>query len=174
MTARTAQKTPAERAAALILVTVQRVAGAEGAPSDVAFTDWVNAASDAVRGDSELSIRIVNEDESRKLNARYRRQDRPTNVLSFPAEMDAPVLQLLQERGDPAPLGDLVICAPLVAREAEEQGKRPLDHWAHLVIHGVLHLQGFDHVEDGDAEKMETLEREIMADLGLPDPYRPR
>jgi probable rRNA maturation factor len=121
----------------------------------------VAAASDRAR--AELSVRIVDLDEGHALNARWRDRDRPTNVLSFPA--DLPV-----ELGIPL-LGDLVICAPVVAREAAEQGKAEMDHWAHLVVHGVLHLLGHDHEIEAEAEAMEALERRILAGLGIRDPY---
>ena len=97
------------------------------------------------------------------LNRDYRGKDCPTNVLSFPME--------LPEEFNMPMLGDLVICAPVVAREAEEQGKSPESHWAHMVVHGVLHLQGYDHQNSAEAEEMESLERRILAGLGYPDPY---
>lgn len=111
----------------------------------------------------EITIRIVEPQESQELNATYRHKNNPTNVLSFPFESpdDVP-LQLL---------GDLVICAAIVKREAQDQGKSLESHWAHMVIHGCLHLLGFDHMETEDTEKMETLEIAIMADLGYSDPY---
>ncbi len=125
-------------------------AGVE-APDETAFLGWVEAAA----GDLPVSvaIRVVDEAESRRLNAAYREKDRPTNVLSFPAELPEEVLAALPSR----PLGDLVICAPLVAAEAREQGKPVLDHWAHLTVHGVLHLRGYDHESDADAAVMEAL-----------------
>lgn len=110
-----------------------------------------------------MSVRIVDAEEGRALNQRWRERDRPTNVLSFPADLP-PELELPL-------LGDLVLCAPVVLREAAEQGKRVEDHWAHLVIHGVLHLLGMDHQDDAEAEEMEQREREILAALGIGDPY---
>ena len=116
------------------------------------------------RTEAELSIRLVDEAESRELNRHYRGKDRPTNVLSFPAELP-PVVQ--------SPLlGDLVICAPLVVQEAQDQDKETLHHWAHLVVHGVLHLVGYDHQNETEAATMEAAEREILAGMGLPDPYQ--
>lgn len=106
----------------------------------------------------EVTVRIVGAAESRALNRRYRGKDRPTNVLSFPY-------------GEPGVLGDLVVCAPVVNREAREQGKSPAAHWAHMVVHGVLHLRGFDHIRAPDAKVMETRERAILARLSFPDPY---
>ena len=120
---------------------------------------------------AEISFRLVDEDESRRLNAQYRRQDKATNVLSFPAESDANLKRLLSEAGEHVPLGDLVICVPVVLREAEEQGKSVQQHWAHMVIHGALHLVGYDHQVDEDADIMEARERRIMENLGFPDPY---
>jgi probable rRNA maturation factor len=154
-------------------VTVQRMAQARGVPGDDDFVTWASAAAPTEPGNYDVSIRIVNEDESRLLNGQYRQQDKPTNVLSFPAQLDESLSRLLQEQGDPKPLGDLVICAPLVAREAKEQGKPLRHHWAHLVVHGLLHLSGFDHIRDEDAQVMEARERDILAELGFPDPYRP-
>ncbi|MEX0429864.1 rRNA maturation RNase YbeY [Spiribacter insolitus] len=127
------------------------------------FHHWVAAALAGRRDDWELAIRLVDEDESRLLNRDYRGHDRPTNVLSFPAELPADVALPL--------LGDLVICAPVVIREAAGQGKTERAHWAHLTIHGVLHLLGFDHMTSVEAECMEGEERAIMARLGWPDPY---
>jgi probable rRNA maturation factor len=112
---------------------------------------------------TEVAIRIVDADEGRALNLQYRGRDYATNVLSFPADLP-PGLNL--------PLiGDLVICAPVVAREAAEQGKKPADHWAHLTIHGTLHLLGYDHIEEAEAEAMEGLETRVLAGLGIADPY---
>ena len=111
----------------------------------------------------ELTIRVVDEEESQSLNSQYRGKDNPTNVLSFPFEAPAEIeLDLL---------GDLVICAPVVGKEATEQSKEEIAHWAHMVIHGTLHLQGYDHIEDEEAEAMEALEVKILSALGFPDPY---
>ena len=126
------------------------------------FERWVSAAL-REKQEAELTVRIVGCDESRDLNSRYRGKDHPTNVLSFPAE--------LPEGIDLPLLGDIVICAPLVAEEAARQGKSLSDHWAHLVIHGVLHLLGYDHVEEGEALEMEALETTVLAGLGIDDPY---
>jgi probable rRNA maturation factor len=101
---------------------------------------------------------VVGPAESRALNRRYRGKDKPTNVLSFPCEA-------------PGELGDVVICAPVVAREAREQGKAVAAHWAHMVVHGVLHLRGFDHIRAAQAKVMEARERAILARLSFPDPY---
>ena len=114
-----------------------------------------------------VGIRIVDELESEKLNGQYRHKDYATNVLSFTNDLPSNILDSLEE----LPLGDLAICAPVVEREASEQNKTIHAHWAHMVIHGVLHLQGFDHEDESDAEEMETLECSILAKLGLANPY---
>lgn len=128
---------------------------------------WLQAALDGRRERAEVSVRLVDEAESRELNRTYRGKDSPTNVLSFPFEAPPGV----DDEDIRALLGDLVICAPVVRREACEQGKPETHHWAHMVVHGTLHLLGHDHIEADDAERMEQLEREILATLGLPDPY---
>lgn len=132
-------------------------------PSPSLIRSWVEAALQDRREVAELTVRIVGTDEIRQLNHRYRHQDKPTNVLSFP--FDAPA-------GLELPLlGDVVICADVVRREALEQGKPVEAHWAHMVVHGVLHLLGYDHVNECDAERMEALEVEILRHLGIADPY---
>jgi len=144
-----------------LAVEVQRAAD-EPLPADAALTRWAEAAWQG-EADAEVVIRLVGADESQALNRDYRGKDRPTNVLSFP--FDVPP-------GVPCDhLGDLVICAPVVQAEATEQGKTPDSHWAHMVVHGMLHLQGFDHMDEAEAEEMEGIEREILARLGYPDPY---
>lgn len=120
----------------------------------------------------EVVVRIVDEDESRELNSRFRQIDKPTNVLAFPS-YDADLAELVEEAGE-FPLGDLVICAPVVLREAAEQGKDPEDHWAHLLVHGTLHLLGYDHAQEQEAAEMEALETRILAARGIGDPYRDR
>lgn len=137
-----------------------------GLPGVAKLRHWARTALAGRRDDAELSIRIVDTAESRALNRRYRGKDRPTNVLAFPAELPA-------ELGLPL-LGDLVICREVVEAEATEQAK-PLDaHWAHMVIHGTLHLLGFDHQTDEQAATMEALEAGLLAELGWPNPYRER
>jgi probable rRNA maturation factor len=137
-----------------------------GLPAANSFRQWVAAALRGAnyRKSAELAIRLVDSDEGRALNRDYRGKDYATNVLSFPAELP-PELKLPL-------LGDLAICAPVVLREALEQGKQPRDHWAHLTVHGVLHLLGYDHIRARDAEAMEALETHILAGLGIADPYR--
>ncbi len=122
----------------------------------------------------ELSVRVVGNDESQKLNAEYRDKDRPTNVLSFPGiEPDDlfDAFDVSEAGGPPVMLGDLVIAGPVVVTEAQVQNKQVHHHLAHLCVHGVLHVMGFDHIEDEDAEEMEALEKEILASLGIDDPY---
>jgi probable rRNA maturation factor len=136
-----------------------------GLPASASFRRWVEAALRGARRrkPAELAIRIVDTAEGLELNRQYRGRDYATNVLSFPAELP-PGLNLPL-------LGDLAICAPVVTREAAEQGKPAAHHWAHLTIHGVLHLLGHDHIVEAEAEKMEALETRILAGLGIPDPY---
>lgn len=134
-------------------------------PSEV--RRWIQTsllhAAPATTTDPELTVRIVDEAEMRSLNATYRGKDKPTNVLSFPADIPEPVELPL--------LGDIVVCAPVVNREAREQQKLPQHHWAHMIIHGTLHLLGYDHEEAAEAEAMETLEVGILASLDIADPY---
>jgi probable rRNA maturation factor len=141
---------------------LQRAERFENAPADEQFETWVTAVLQS-RGDAELTIRLVGREESRTLNHTYRGKDRETNVLSFPAELPDGV--------DIPLLGDIVICAPLVEQEALEQAKPVEHHWAHLTLHGLLHLLGYDHVEESDAKEMEALETSLLASLGISDPY---
>ncbi|MFT5008935.1 MAG: putative rRNA maturation factor [Reinekea sp.] len=137
-------------------------------PSETQLTGWLEAALAGHLDSAEVSVRIVEEAESQELNGQYRDNDKPTNVLSFPFELPP---------GVPAEemnflLGDLVICAAVVAREAAQQNKDLHHHWAHMLIHGALHLLGFDHIESVEAEQMEQMEREILAGLDISDPYK--
>lgn len=134
-------------------------------PTQVDFEHWIATALEKAghAGDVELTLRIVDEAEGRALNAEWRGKEYATNVLSFPMEMP-------EHAGIPY-LGDLVICAPVVAREAAAQDKAVAAHWAHLSIHGLLHLLGFDHETEAEAEQMEALEVQIVTSLGYPDPY---
>jgi probable rRNA maturation factor len=148
-----------------VAVAVQDVSCAERVPSAARLRSWAKLALGAkVRG--ELTVRVVTAEESAALNSRYRGKRGPTNVLSFPAGRlpDAPAEELL-------PLGDLVICAAVVAREAGEQRKALDAHWAHMVIHGTLHLLGYDHETRAEAVDMEARERALLAKLGFKDPY---
>ncbi|MGI9302380.1 MAG: rRNA maturation RNase YbeY [Gammaproteobacteria bacterium] len=142
---------------------LENCSGVSFVPPEEDFRRWAGAALSEHDTDAELGIRIVDEEESQALNRQYRGKDKPTNVLSFPAELPDGI--------DHPLLGDLVICAPVMSREADEQGKDSAAHWAHLVIHGVLHLLGYDHQQDAAAHDMERLEIQILAGLGYPDPY---
>lgn len=132
-------------------------------PTKARFRQWASVAIAGRREAAELSIKIVDEREGAELNQRYRGKTGPTNILSFgielPAELKSPLL------------GDLVICGPVVLKEAHEQNKPATHHWAHLVIHGCLHLLGFDHGEESAAEEMESLEITLLANLGIKNPY---
>ena len=141
-----------------------------GVPAAASFRRWVAAALEGRIREADIAIRIVGEDEGRALNRHYRGKDYATNVLSFPADVAAGVKL---PKGVKLPLlGDLVLCAPVVAREAREQKKPLAAHYAHLTVHGALHLLGWDHQDAREAECMEQLEREILAGLGIDDPYR--
>jgi len=136
-------------------VKVQRASRAAHIPPDAVLSRWARAA---LARAADVTVRYVAAAEARRLNREYRGKDYATNVLTFIYE--------------PKPLaGDIVICAPVVAREAAEQGKKPADHWAHLTVHGTLHLLGYDHMDEGEAEAMEALETKILAGLGISDPY---
>lgn len=118
--------------------------------------------------DCEIGIACVDNDESHKLNLEYRQKDKPTNVLSFPSDIPEEVLPML----DAWPMGDLVICIPVVLQEAIDQSKTPIEHFTHMLVHGVLHLMGYDHeTSEADAEEMEALEIKILAKLGFDNPY---
>jgi probable rRNA maturation factor len=157
---------------------IQCVSEADGLPETAQLRRCAEAVlaglePSARAQDRELVIRIVDLEEGRRLNREYRGKDRPTNVLSFPFEWP-PGLEPGADTPPDLPvnlIGDLVICAPVVAREAVEQGKSPGAHWAHMVVHGLLHLLGYDHLDDAQADRMEDLERRILAGLGYPDPY---
>lgn len=139
-------------------IAVQRAVPPRGIPSAQSLRRFAAAAG----AEGALCLRIVDAEESRALNHQFRGRDKATNVLSFPAASPLP---------DLPQLGDIVLCAPVIAREACEQGKMVRAHWAHMVVHGVLHLRGHDHQDDAEAAKMEALERRILAKLGFADPY---
>ena len=143
---------------------LQIASDASKLPSEAQFRAWCEIGLRQRTADSELTIRLVDEAEGRELNHTWRHKDYATNVLSFPAEIPDGILDIPL-------LGDLVICVPVVEREAAEQGKALEAHWAHLVIHGCLHLLGYDHIEEDEALEMEDLERQLLAELGHPDPY---
>ncbi len=144
-------------------IAVQNATSCAPLPSNQQFESWVGAAL-RKWGDAELLIRLVDRKESRQLNARYRHMDKATNVLSFPADLPEEIGLTL--------LGDIIICAPIVIEEARDQGKAVEAHWAHLTIHGTLHLIGYDHQTEEEASEMEPLETGILQTFGFPDPYR--
>ncbi|MCH8504301.1 MAG: rRNA maturation RNase YbeY [Ectothiorhodospiraceae bacterium] len=144
-------------------IDVQYASQAPGLPDEERIGGWVRAALAGRRDEAELVVRLVDQEEGLALNRDYRGRDYATNVLSFPFEAP-PGLEL-------PILGDLVVCAPVVVREAGEQGKSADAHFAHMIVHGTLHLLGYDHEDDADAEIMESLEWDILSGLGFPDPY---
>ncbi|MGH8492785.1 MAG: rRNA maturation RNase YbeY [Moraxellaceae bacterium] len=162
------------QSASSTVIDLQLESTASALPSEADFLRWADAALQAAshEGVAEITVRLVDEAEGRALNHEYRERDYATNVLSFPSELPDFLQEQLREQMEVLPLGDLVICAPVVAREASEQGKISQDHWAHLTVHGVLHLLGFDHIEDEEAETMEALEIRVLAGLGIADPYQ--
>ncbi len=146
-----------------IKITLQALTSNTFIPSRYFLQRWVNKALSKQVGTNAVNIRLVSKKESAALNSTYRHKNGPTNILSFPFEPPPGVSSAF--------LGDLVICAPLVNQQAKQQAKTPLTHWAHLVIHGCLHLIGYDHVHDKDATKMETLEIKLLEELGYENPY---
>ena len=159
-----------------MIVDLQIVSESKELPTLAQLEQWAQLALRIADSEAEITIRIVDDEESNELNLQYRGKDKPTNVLSFPfeqPEFDDPELaaEMAAELGDVNYLGDLVVNAQLVAQEAMQQHKNVIDHWAHLVIHGTLHLQGFDHIEDDEAEAMETLEVQLLATLNITNPY---
>jgi probable rRNA maturation factor len=146
-----------------IKITVQVIASNTFIPSRYFLQRWVNKALAKQVGPSEVNIRLVSKKESAYLNNTYRHQTGPTNILSFPFEPPPKVSSNF--------LGDLVICAALVNQQAKQQAKTRLAHWAHLIIHGCLHLIGYDHVHDKDASKMESVEIQMLKELGYENPY---
>ncbi|WP_423187237.1 rRNA maturation RNase YbeY [Alishewanella sp. d11] len=146
-----------------IILDLQQASSAANLPDPAQFQQWLDAAVLPFQTDAEVTIRIVDNAESQQLNLQYRGKDKPTNVLSFPFQCP-PGIELPL-------LGDLVICAEVVASEACEQGKALSAHWAHMVVHGCLHLLGFDHINDADAEEMEAEEIQILQQLGIANPY---
>jgi probable rRNA maturation factor len=157
---------PATARAALQVDVVRE--GREWAPAGAEIRSWASAALGRRAAGAELAVRVVRAAESRRLNARYRGRDKPTNVLSFPV----PQLPAAGTRNLPRPLGDLVICASVVRDEARQQRKPIRAHWAHLVIHGALHLLGYDHERDTEARRMERREVAVLKRFGIANPYR--
>ncbi|MCT8125356.1 rRNA maturation RNase YbeY [Alishewanella sp. BS5-314] len=146
-----------------IILDLQLASSAHDLPDAAQFQTWLDAAILPFQEQAEVTIRVVDAAESQQLNLQYRGKDKPTNVLSFPFQCP-PGIELPL-------LGDLVICAQVVATEAAEQGKPLASHWAHMVVHGCLHLLGFDHINDADAEQMEAEEIQILQQLGISNPY---
>lgn len=146
-----------------IILDLQLASSASDLPDVTQFQRWLQAAILPFQDEAEVTIRIVDEPESQQLNLQYRGKDKATNVLSFPFQCP-PGIELPL-------LGDLVICAGVVHAEAAEQNKPLAAHWAHMVVHGCLHLLGFDHINDADAEQMEAEEIQILQQLGISNPY---
>jgi len=151
-----------------VLVDVFQACDDNTIPAADVVKNWIVLAANAAghSSDVEVSVRIVDADESRALNHEYRGKDKPTNVLSFPAGR----IEGLPD-DVPVQLGDIVVCASVVGEEAIEQGKAIADHWAHMLVHGTLHLMGYDHETDAEAAEMEALETQILMKSGLKDPY---
>ncbi len=135
----------------------------DGLPSEAQVQQWLDSATQTLEEELEVTVRLVDETESHQLNHDYRGKDKPTNVLSFPFEAPPGVEINL--------LGDLIICKQVVEREAKEQHKTLAAHWAHMVVHGTLHLLGYDHIEESEAVEMESLETKILQGMGFEDPY---
>ena len=151
-----------------LIADVQIICDDEDQPPPALIERWLSTALHHVpqqRNEAEIAVRIVDTAEITELNHQYRNNNKATNVLSFPADLPDHIELPL--------LGDLIICAPVVAKEAREQAKPSQHHWAHMLIHGTLHLLGYDHIDDAEAEQMEALEVKILAALNIPDPYRP-
>jgi probable rRNA maturation factor len=147
-----------------LVLDIQDASGSVAVPTAEAFELWIGAALAGELEDAEVSLRIVDAAEITALNHQYRDKNYATNVLSFPADLP-------EELGLPL-LGDIVICADVVEREAIEQSKTSTAHWAHMVVHGTLHLLGYDHIDDDEAECMEGREIEILQQLNFPNPYQ--
>ena len=146
---------------------IQRATTSGKTPGDEEFRRWINAVPTTKAQKFKLTIRIVDEPEAQRFNREYRGRDYATNVLSFPAELP----EGLPEEVRQSQLGDILICAPVVVSEALEQQRPENDHWAHLTVHGVLHLLGYDHEQSAAAAVMESLETKILRNLGISDPY---
>ena len=158
-----------------VILDLQIACEAEDIPDEEQLQTWLNTVLEDERlaeslveyralQEQEITVRIVDRDESQQLNHQYRGMNKPTNVLSFPFEAPPGIIMNL--------LGDLVICADIVAQEAKEQNKPLMHHWAHMLVHGTLHLHGFDHIEDDNAEQMESMEIVILRKLAIDDPYK--
>jgi len=144
-------------------IEIQTIFKSNGQPDQEQIQRWVDAALEGFNQGTEIVVRIVDEQESAELNEQYRHKKGPTNILSFPVEVPEGIELNL--------LGDLVICAPILEKEALEQHKALTDHWAHIIVHGVLHLLGYDHIDDDEAELMESKEITILNKLNIKNPY---
>lgn len=147
-------------------VEIQTIFESAGQPSEQQIQQWIDIALEDLNQDTDCVVRIVDELESAELNEQYRHKKGATNILSFPIEIPEGIdieLNLL---------GDLVICAPVLEQEAQQQGKPLAHHWAHIIIHGVLHLLGYDHLDDEEAEEMESKEIALLQQLNIPNPYQ--
>jgi probable rRNA maturation factor len=151
----------------MIELDYQNATCSDNIPSEAQCQQWLDQFLPDFQAVAELTVRIVDEAESQELNNEYRGKNKPTNVLSFPFE----VPEHLPEDIDFPLLGDLIICAQVVEREAKEQNKTLDAHWAHMLLHGSLHLLGYDHIEDAEAEEMENLETKLLQKMGFPNPY---
>lgn len=162
----------------LVNLELQVAGGADGLPDEGEIRGWLEDTLCAIptedRRPREVVVRIVDEAESRALNHRYRGRDRATNVLAFPAAGSDDFPDGWPGQADGSTLGDLVLCGPVIAREAAEQRKEITAHWGHMFVHGMLHLLGYDHATEEEAAQMEGLETRILADRGVGDPYAPR
>lgn len=146
-----------------IEIEIQYATESRNLPDTKKIKKWVKSSLNNKIKQAEITIRIVDEEEGTRLNEQWRSASGPTNVLSFPYNEDNKNPETMQ--------GDLVLCAPVIFREAKQQNKSPDAHWAHMIIHGILHLQGFDHIQENDAVEMESLETDILNKLHFPDPY---
>jgi probable rRNA maturation factor len=147
-------------------VEIQAVYSSPELPNEQQIQLWIDTVLAEMQQDTEIVVRIVDETESTALNEQYRHKQGATNILSFPVKIpDGVALDINL-------LGDLVVCAPVLAKEAQQQGKKLHDHWAHIIIHGVLHLLGYDHLDDAQAEEMEGKEITLLQQLNIPNPYR--
>ena len=144
-------------------INVEYVSNASELPAEAMVAHWAQAALEGYERDVEVGVRIVDESEIIELNQRFRKKTEPTNVLSFPFE-DPPGTQT-------DVLGDVVVCAPIVSSQAQTEGKPLSAHWAHMVVHGIMHLRGYDHETPEEADAMEHMETHILEGLGFPDPY---
>lgn len=164
-----------------LIVDVQYATSRRGVPHAASLRAWARTAYEqtsaasriAPSSDLAVTLRVVSPGESRRLNRTWRGKDKPTNVLSFPAlPFDVAASDGWWHPNEPTLLGDIAICAAVVAREAREQDKPPRAHWAHMVVHGILHLLGYDHERERDAEIMEAQETRLLRQFGYSDPYR--